>query len=131
MTVPLVTRSHLIETITSQLNGTPVFLGTVVFSTTAANNNSGTSTNSVGATGGFNVALVPADTGLQGLTLLIVASAACFWLPETSKTSGITTSNGVPLAINGQKIVVMADGYKWLSAIASGGGNLQVWKLVA
>lgn len=125
------TRTHKIEQLTAQLNGTPVFLGTIPFSTAAANNNSGTSTGPTGSTGGFNVAVNPNDPGLQGLTLLIVASAACFWLPETSKTSGITTSNGVPLAANGQKVFQMADGFKWLSAIASGTGNLQVWKLVA
>jgi hypothetical protein len=109
-----VERSYAVSLIT---NGTPVYLGTIVASTTKNNHDTASP---------FN------DTGdaLEGKFLLVQCDAAAYVLPGTANTTTVTTSNGVKLAADERVILSMAAGYKWLAALAvTGTANCKVWEL--
>lgn len=103
--------------LTSIVEGTPVFLGVIVATTTKNNHDTAVPFNNTG-------------DALEGKQLLIQTDAACYILPGVLNTSTVTTANGVLLAAGERVTVGMRQGYKWLAALAvSGTANVRVWEL--
>jgi hypothetical protein len=103
-----------------QLNGTPVFLGVIVATTTKNNHDTASAFNNTGI-------------GLGGKMLLIQSDAACFILPGTANTATATSSNGVKLAADERVVIIMdtTASYGWLAAVSvSGTANVRVWELI-
>lgn len=97
------------------LNGTPVFLGAIVATTTKNNHDTAVPFNDTG-------------TGLGGKVLLVQASAACNILPGTSNTAAVTTANGIKLVADEKYKICMGESYGWLAVV--GAATLQVWELI-
>ena len=100
------------------INGTPVFLGLIVATTTKNNTDTATP---------FNTAA----NGLAGKALLIQSDTECFILPSASSTGTVTTANGVKVGADEKVIIIMGPTYGWLAGLAvTGTSNIRVWELL-
>lgn len=96
------------------LNGSPTYLGKISATTSAKNNADATAF----------------DIPDSAKVLLLCASAAVKWLPDTDATEDITTTNGVPLEAGKCWWLILKDTQRYLQAITdSGTSDLSVWRL--
>lgn len=110
-------RSREVGELTATVEGTPVFLGVIVATTTKNNHDTAAPFNNTG-------------DGLEGKQLLIQTDAACYILPGLLNTATVTTSNGVLLAAGERVTIGMRQGYKFLAGLAvTGTANIRVWEL--
>jgi hypothetical protein len=135
-------RPPSVTTAINLLNGSPVYLGTIVSSGTAASN-------LTTATPFYAYPLQPAITmvggqnmvgSLAGKVLLVQSSAAGFILPSPSNAITIANQNvpvpqglspGVLIPGSTGQIVEMNSVFGWLQWLpVSGAANLTVWELV-
>ena len=104
--------------LTGLLNGTPVFLGVIVATTTKNNTDTAVP---------FNTAA----NGMAGKVLLIQSDTECYILPSASSTGTVTSSNGVKIGVDEKVIIKMGPTYGWLAGLAvTGTSNIRVWELV-
>ena len=97
------------------VNGTHVFLGTIVATTTKNNHDTAVPFNNTGE-------------ALKGKVLLVQPDAACHILPGLLNTSTVTTTNGLKLAADQTYVIMMGSSYGWLAVVGS--ASLKVWELV-
>ena len=102
------------------LNGTPVFLGVIVATTTKSNHDTATPFNNTGE-------------ALKGKVLLIQTDTACyvnFGTTNAVTATGSATGGAVHLADKEKMKVIMNSNYGWIAAVAvSGTSNVQIWEL--
>lgn len=99
--------------------GVPIYLGTIVATTTKNNKDTATPFNHTG-------------DALTGKVLLIQADAACYMLTGTVDTVAVTAANGVKLAIVDERVIItMPDRHGWIAFLSvSGTTNIKVWELI-
>ena len=104
--------------VTTTLNGTPVYLGVIVATTTKNNHDTAAPFNNTGE-------------ALKGKTLLIQSDAAFYLYTGTTNAATASTTNGVLVAANERIVMVMGSSYGWVAALAvTGTANVRVWELI-
>lgn len=99
-----------------RMAGTPVYLGTIVATTTKNNHDTATPFNNTGR-------------GLAGKTVVLQADAACHVAYGTTNAVTVTTGNGFALAAGQSVSHRMVGDYGWIAVV--GTANVKVFELVA
>lgn len=97
------------------INGSPVFLGVIVATTTKNNADTAVPFNASG-------------DALKGKTLLLQADAACNFYVGSADTATATTANGVKLGADERVIITMTRDNGWVACV--GAASLRIWELV-
>lgn len=102
----------------TMLNGTPLFLGKIVATTTKNNHDTAVPFNDTGS-------------ALGGKVVLLQTDAACYVYPGTTNAATATAANGVLLAANERVVMCLGESYGWVAALAvAGTANVRVWELI-
>jgi hypothetical protein len=105
------------EDSTTQLSGTPIYLGTIVATTTKNNH---------------DTAVPFSNTGeaLKGKVIILQGDTDFYLLPSTLNSGTTTTANGVRVLAYERVEICMGTTYGWVACLAvSGTSNVKVWEL--
>jgi hypothetical protein len=101
------------------LNGTPVYLGTIVSTTTKNNHDTASAFNNTGV-------------ALKNMTLLVQSDAAAYIRAGTANSVTVTSANGLLLEANEKYVLKMTGDYSFLAALSVSGStaNIKVFQLI-